>query len=257
MRAMSEGSDTNPTAAIILIGNELLSGKVTDENGKYLIGELRALGVEVRELRIIPDQLETIAKTVRALSAAVTHLFTTGGVGPTHDDVTLAGVAAAFGVELVENATMAHHIEQVFADNPDRCRAFMKLALVPEGTTLLQSSELLWPVYRVENVYILPGVPEIFRRQFDSVRDRFHSDPFYLSTIYFTIDEGQLAPGLNEACRRFPGITFGSYPVWKNSDYRVRVTIESKQRASVESARRWLVSHFRGDAIYKIVDGLA
>ncbi len=248
---------SEPTAAVILIGNELLSGKIADENGKHLIGELRALGVSLREIRIIPDEIDEIADCVRSLASRFDYIFTTGGVGPTHDDITLEGLAAAFGVGMVQNGTMAHHIENAFAKDKERRDAFMKMAQVPEGTTLLQSSELLWPIYSVNNVYVLPGVPEIFRRQFDAIKERFASEPFFLRTIYFRIDEGELAPTVTEACRTFPGIAFGSYPVWGQPDYRVRVTLESKDRQTVEDGYDWLLARIESEKIFKVVDGAA
>ena len=253
---MDDVDNSIPTAAVALIGDEILSGKVSDENGVYLIKELRTLGVAVRELRVIADDLERIADSVRYLSGRHTHVFTTGGVGPTHDDLTLEGVAMAFDRPLVENAGMVHHITETFADRPEKKVAFLKMALVPEGTTLIQTGDVFWPVYNVENVYILPGVPEIFRRQFGAIRDRFMADPFFLRTVYFRVGEGELAPTVTEACQRFPGISFGSYPVWKNEDYRVRVTIESKERQTVDNAYRWLMDQYTGDEIYKVVDGI-
>lgn len=252
---MSETGQHDPTAAVVLIGNELLTGKVVDENGTYLVRELRSLGVTVREVRIVPDEIEAIGRSIRQLTPEHDTVFTSGGVGPTHDDITLEGIAAAFDVALVENGTMAHHVDRVFANDPDRHSAFSKMARVPEGTTLIQSADLLWPIYRVKNVYILPGVPEIFRRQFDAIKSRFLSEPFFLRTIYFRIGEGDLAPNLMEACRAFPTISLGSYPVWDRSDYRVRVTIESKVRRSVEDAYIWLLERFGGEVIFKVVDG--
>ena len=252
---MTAEAKASPTAAIILIGNELLSGKIVDRNGAYLVSELRALGVALREVNIISDELEPISRAASELSERNDYVFTSGGVGPTHDDLTLDGLAAAFGVGLVENGTMAHHIHAVFAQDEDRRQAFMKMALVPEGTTLMQNADLLWPVYCIRNVYVLPGVPEIFRRQFDAIKDRFRSQPFYLRTIYFRVDEGELAPTVTKACRHFPGVSFGSYPVWDKATHRVRVTIESKTRARVEDAYKWMVERIRADKIFKVVDG--
>ena len=252
---MTDEAKASPTAAIILIGNELLSGKIVDKNGAYLISELRALGVALQEIHIIADELDPISRAALALSERNDHVFTSGGVGPTHDDLTLDGLAAAFGVGLVENGTMAHHINAVFAHDEDRRSAFMKMARVPEGTSLMQNSDLLWPVYCIRNVYVLPGLPEIFRRQFDAIKDRFKSQPFYLRTIYFRVDEGELAPTVTKACREFSGVSFGSYPVWDQANYRVRVTIESKARATVEAAYKWMVERIRPDKIFKVVDG--
>jgi molybdenum cofactor synthesis domain-containing protein len=246
-----------PDAAIVLIGNELLSGKVVDENGAYLIASLRALGVAVREMRVIPDELASISECVRALSGRFDTVFTSGGVGPTHDDITLEGLARAFEVPLVENATMAQHVQRVFARDEEKRAAFMKMAQVPEGTTLLQSADLLWPLYRIENVYVLPGVPEIFRRQFDAIKERFASRPFFLRTIYFRVDEGLLAPTLTEACREFPSIAIGSYPVLNQPDYRVKVTLESKDRSDVEGGYDWLLARVSAAEVFKVVDGAA
>lgn len=245
----------SPTAALILVGNELLSGKIEDRNGPYATRELRNLGVSLQEVRVIPDLVEAIGSAVAALSASSQYVFTSGGVGPTHDDITLEGIAAAFDVPLVENDAMANHIKRVFSHDQERRTAFMKMAMVPQGTELMQSADLLWPVYCVRNVYVLPGVPEIFRTQFDAIKARFLSEPFFLRTVYFRVDEGELAPTVSEASREYPGVSFGSYPVWNQPNYRVRVTIESKVRASVEEAYKWLVQRIRGDKIYKVVDG--
>jgi molybdenum cofactor synthesis domain-containing protein len=244
-----------PTAGLVLIGDELLSGKVVDENGAVLIKSLRSQGVAVRELRVIADDLEAIATSVRELAASYTWVFTTGGVGPTHDDITLEGVARAFGVPLVENEGMMQQIDELFASDPVKRESFRKMARVPVGSTLLRSAEIRWPIYQVENVFILPGVPQIFRKQFEAIRDRFRAEPFFLRTIYFRIGEGGLAALVTDACDRFPGVAFGSYPVWDEPDYRVRVTIESKERDQVDSAYRWLADQFDGDEIYKVVDG--
>ena len=244
-----------PTAAVILIGNELLSGKVTDENGDYLIRELRTLGVLLQELRVVSDEISAIAEAVKSLSERNDMVFTSGGVGPTHDDITLEGIARAFGVEIVENEGMAQHIREVFRDEPERRASFMKMAQVPMGTMLIQNAELFWPIYQVHNVYVLPGVPVIFRRQFDAIKSRFSSAPFVLKTIYLSIGEGQLASTLTTACRIFPGIAFGSYPVWGDPNYRVRVTLEAKDKNAVDDGYQWLCSEVGAEHIFKVVEG--
>ncbi|MBN1946675.1 MAG: competence/damage-inducible protein A [Bradymonadales bacterium] len=252
---MERKSAHTPTAAILLIGDELLSGKVADENGSYLIGTLREMGVAIREIRVISDTVEAIAGCARQLSERYDHLFTSGGIGPTHDDVTLAGMALAFEVPLVENALLAHHLAALFGGDQVRQAAFLKMAQVPEGTVLIWSSGLRWPLYTYRNIYLLPGIPEIFRRQFDAIKDRFLSTPFFLRTIYYRLHEGVLAPVLTQACQLYPGASFGSYPILHEEHYQVRITVESKEKRLVEEASDWLLDHFGRESIFKVVDG--
>src|SRR5438046_2315085 len=166
------------TAGIILIGNEILSGKTVDANAAYLCRELRELGVEVRRVVVIPDEVSLIAEEVAAFSKAFDLVFTSGGVGPTHDDVTIEGVARAMGVPVVRHPELVALLERYYRDKVTD--AALRMAEIPEGAELITGNGLRFPNVAMRNVYVLPGVPEIFRRKFDAMRERFRDAPIQL-----------------------------------------------------------------------------
>src|SRR4029453_9247734 len=216
------------TAGIVLIGNELLSGKITDANATYLCKELRALGVEVRRISVIPDEVDLIANEVREFSRASDVVFTSGGVGPTHDDVTMEGVARAIGVPVVRDDRLVALITRYAKGAVTEAR--LRMALIPEGAELVAGEQLMFPVVMVRNIYILPGVPEIFRQKFEAVRERFRETPFFLTSVFVDMGEGTLADYLNELLHHHPLLQLGSYPEFSNPEYKVKVTLESKDR---------------------------
>src|SRR5215472_5696824 len=163
------------TAGLIVIGNEILSGKVTDTNSAFLARELRAQGVSLRRTVVIPDEVEVIAAEVRAMRYAVDVLFTSGGVGPTHDDVTMAGVARGLGRRVVRHPSLEKKLREFFGGELNDAR--LKLAEVVEGTELEFHANSRFPTFQIENIYILPGIPEIFREEVLALRDRLVSDP--------------------------------------------------------------------------------
>src|SRR5438445_398149 len=156
------------TAGIILIGNELLSGKVVDANAAYLCRELRALGVDVRRIVVIPDEVNQIAAEVAQFSGRFDVVFTSGGVGPTHDDVTIEGVARAFGVPVVRDARMVEVIQRFSGGNLNAAR--LRMAEIPEGALPMMGDGLVFPAVVMKNVYVLPGVPELFRQKIQEGR---------------------------------------------------------------------------------------
>jgi molybdenum cofactor synthesis domain-containing protein len=238
------------TAGIVLIGNELLSGKVVDANAAYLCRQFRELGVEVRKISVIPDEVELIAEEVREFRAAYTWVFTSGGVGPTHDDVTIEGIARAVGVPVVRHPELVGRLEELYKDRLNPAR--LKMAEIPEGAELLAMDSLIVPVLAIGNVFVFPGVPEIFRRKFEAIKERFRERPFLLRSVYVRIGEGSLAEHLNAMLRAFPELLCGSYPEFSNPDYRVRVTLESKEPHYLERALRDLLDRLPPDAVVRI-----
>src|SRR5499433_983490 len=216
------------TAGIILIGNEILSGKVVDANASYLCRELRMLGVDVRKISVIPDEVDLIASEVTEHSRTFDIVFTSGGVGPTHDDVTIEGVARALGVKVVRDPQLVHLIETLMKGRVNEAR--LRMAEVPEGAELVAGENLTFPAVVARNIYVLPGVPEIFRQKFEALKERFRESPFFLCSIFVNIAEGTLADHLNELLRSHPDLMLGSYPEFFNADYKVKVTLESKDR---------------------------
>jgi len=226
--------DVTRTAAILVIGNEILTGKVEETNARWLTAELYELGVGLRRIQVVPDEVDAIAEAVRSIRPAVDHVFTSGGVGPTHDDVTVAGIARALEREVVRVEPLASVLRKFYGD---RCNDdVLRMADAPAGFELIECCDRYWPVLSVENVVILPGVPEIFRRKFASIRERFRSTPFAIEILHTSLDEGLLAMHLNRIAATFPEVAIGSYPQFTDPSWKVRVTLESKNAGAVARA---------------------
>jgi molybdenum cofactor synthesis domain-containing protein len=236
-----------PTAAIVVIGDEILTGKFSEENAAFLIGELRALGVELRRITVIPDDLDDIAATVREASARADYVFTSGGVGPTHDDVTIAAVARAFGTTVTRHPELEAKVRGYWKDQ--LADANLRLADIPTGSELVypragnesqplhaRGKDALWPVVCFKNVYILPGVPTLFRRKFVDIRDRFRSAPVTTARLYVDGEEGELAPDMDAIVAAHPRVRVGSYPRFSERDFRVLITLEGSDAADVRAA---------------------
>jgi molybdenum cofactor synthesis domain-containing protein len=225
---------------IVIIGNEILSGKFADENASFLIGELRALGVELGRIAVIPDQIEDIAETVPRHAARFDAVFTSGGVGPTHDDVTMAGIARGFDTRVVRQPELERLLREYYKER--LTDSHLRLAEVPEGTELVYGTDPVWPVMCYRNVYILPGVPSLFRRKFLAIRERFRSRPFHTARVYVMADEATIAPDLDRVVAAHPAVAFGSYPRFDEPDYRVLLTVESQDPDAAGSATRALTA---------------
>jgi len=238
------------TAGIILIGNEILSGKIEDANAAYLCRELRALGVEVRRIAVIPDEVQVIAAEVAAFSRDHDVVFTSGGVGPTHDDVTIEGAARAAGVPVVRHPALVELLGGYYGDR--LTEAHLKMAEIPQGAELIGDDALRFPTIRLGNVYILPGVPQIFRQKFDAIRERFRDRPFHLRNVFVRVGEGTLAEYLNGLLREFPALLLGSYPELANPEYRVKVTLESRDGTYLEDALARFLERLPPDAVVKV-----
>jgi len=238
------------TAGIILVGNEILSGKIVDANASYLCRELRGLGVEVRRITVIPDEVDLIAVEVARFSADYDVVFTSGGVGPTHDDVTIEGVARAAGVGVVRHPALVALLRGFYRDTLNE--AHLKMAEVPEGAELLADESVRFPTILMRNVYILPGVPEIFRRKFDALRERFRDQPIFLKNVFVSIGEGSLADHLNALVREYPELLCGSYPEFSNPEYKVKVTLESRDLAFLDRALAELLKRLPADSIVRV-----
>ncbi|MEP7272931.1 MAG: molybdopterin-binding protein [Acidobacteriota bacterium] len=238
------------SAAILVIGDEILSGKTDDLNARFLISELRDLGVSLRGIQVIPDIIEEVANGVRLLSPTVDFLFTSGGVGPTHDDVTILGIARAFDVEVVRHPLLEARILAHFGAAAEESR--LAMANVPDGSELIEAPDLRWPVLLCHNVYILPGVPELFREKFLAIREMFRVAPFFLRSVTTLEDEFDIAERLNTVVRAFPEVAIGSYPNFSTADFRVKLTLESKNSLALEAAVKALLAALDGQQIVNV-----
>lgn len=222
-------------AAALVIGNELLTGKVADENISYLARSLFDVGVSLQRVVICPDVLETIAHDVNALRAAHDWLFTSGGVGPTHDDITIDAVAHAFGRPLVRSTAVESLIRGHYGERTTE--EHLRMANMPDGAELVHNARVPWPTVKVENVLILPGIPEIFRAKVEALKELVRADrPFVSRAVYTWCDEGSIASLLEKLTHHHPDIAIGSYPRWNHADYRVKLTFDGTNAESVEAA---------------------
>jgi molybdenum cofactor synthesis domain-containing protein len=238
------------TAAVLIIGSEVLSGKVTDQNSPFLAQELRGLGVEVRRILTIPDELSVIVRDVRELARDHDLVFTTGGVGPTHDDVTIAAIAQAFARPLVRHPLLEGVLRRHYGEAITPAQ--LRMADVPEGSRLVGKGDVGFPVVALENVFIFPGIPESVRRKFGRIREEFREAPYILRRIFLRCDEGEIAAELYRALDRFPALQLGSYPILHQPDHRVVLTLESKQSDEVDRAVQFLVDHLPASTVVRV-----
>lgn len=248
---------STPTVAAIAIGNELLSGKVTDLNLTYAIQELRALGANLVLALVIPDTLDAIGDALHYALARAEHVFTTGGVGPTHDDLTVPAIARAIGRPLVRDASLEEAIRSWYGTHVND--EVLRMADVPEGAEIEHDARSFVPLAGVrldgKTVHWFPGEPNHFKRQFDRWKKRFEgSQPYALAQIYLDVDEAEIARDLREV-ENANQVAIGSYPKYDQdaaaAGYRVLVTIESKDRGAVEAALKDLLGRLRPGRLLK------
>lgn len=238
------------SAGIVIIGNEVLSGKTRDTNSHFLCTELRHLGVEVQKISVIQDDVELIGREVAAFSSRFDFVFTTGGVGPTHDDVTMAGIAYGFGLKIIRHPDLERRLRDRHGSNINAPR--LRMAEVPEGAELLGPDSLFAPVVKIRNVYIFPGIPKILYERFDAIKETFREAPYFLRSVYVKEGEGVIATLLNELLASFPELLLGSYPVLDDPGYKVKVTLESKDAEYLNQALQNFLTALPDGAVHRI-----
>jgi len=236
------------TAGIIIIGNEILSGKVQDSNSFFLVSELRALGVSVMRISVIPDDIELIGREALLFSETYDYVFTSGGVGPTHDDITMEGIANGFNAKLICHPALEERFRRRYGNAANE--AIMKMAVVPEGTELIEVDG--FPVISFRNIFVFPGIPELLRRKFFALKERFRSASFYLKRIFLNTEESDIAAALNAVVAEHADVVFGSYPILNNPDYKIIITAESKSEAAMLAAAGAFMSAIPEDIIFRV-----
>lgn len=224
-------------AAAVIIGNEVLSAKVRDANGPVLIQRLRDQGIPLHSVETIPDEVDVIAEAVSRARQRARWVFTSGGIGPTHDDVTVKAVAQALGRPVIRLPEMVALLEK---NHPEGASiAALRLADAPEGAHLIAAEGMWFPALAVEDLFMLPGVPSLFRVQLDAVLATLPSFPIFLRTLYVTLRETEFALLLDAVDAEFPDVSIGSYPSFDRAlDYRVKLTFEGTEDAPVLAALR-------------------
>ncbi len=212
---------TNPTAAILIIGDEILSGRTQDTNTHFLAGELTAHGIDLLQVRVVPDDAPTIINAVRELSSTHTHLFTSGGIGPTHDDITADCIAAAFEVPIdIRDDARALLTEFYTAKNADITAARLRMARIPQGAVLIENPVSIAPGFTLENVHVMAGVPAVFKAMVASLLPTLTGGtPLLSQTLRLMFPESQIAKPLGEIAQANPDISLGSYPFSRDGKY--------------------------------------
>jgi molybdenum cofactor synthesis domain-containing protein len=229
------------TAAILVIGCEILSGRVRDENSPWLAAQLRALGVDLRAIEVLPDEVELLVPRIQQLSAAHDHLFTSGGLGPTHDDRTMEAVGAAFGEPLLLHSELAALLEsrlQPETMSEPRRKAMLSMCRLPVSAQIWRHDDLFFPLVSVQNVFILPGVPHLFRRKFLAFRTMFEGVPVATRQVTTRLDEPSFATGLAALQIAWPDVEIGSYPVRTDNGWTTTITLESRRESSLAACHQ-------------------
>jgi molybdenum cofactor synthesis domain-containing protein len=232
------GSSEQPvTACLIIIGNEILSGRTVDANLAYIATRLGETGIRMAEARIVPDHETAIVDAVNACRARHSYVFTTGGIGPTHDDITAACVAKAFGRRYERNREAERRLLAYYP--PERVNeARMSMADMPEGAELIDNPISVAPGFRLENVYVLPGVPKIMQAMLDGLLPRLRGGARVLSrAITVLAPEGDVAAaGLGDIQARFPALEIGSYPFWRPEGPGTTIVFRGTDPVQIDAA---------------------
>jgi molybdenum cofactor synthesis domain-containing protein len=222
------------TAAAIIIGDEILSGKVRDANTVPLIDLFTEIGVDLQRISYIGDAEEDIISEVRACAERYDAVITSGGVGPTHDDRTVAAISKAFGVEVERHPDLVEMIKMWWGDR--FTEAALRMADIPAGSRLIHSSDGLIPMVAFRNVYIFPGIPRLFAAKIPALRGELTGRPKHLANLYLNSDESSIADRLTAVDGSCPEVKIGSYPRSEGEDHRVWITFEAADPAAVNAA---------------------
>ena len=235
----------------VIIGNEVLTAKVVEANGTHLIRRLRERGIELNSVHMVRDEIDDLVEILAACRRKTKFVITSGGVGPTHDDVTVRAVALTLQRPVVRLPEMESRIRSYYGERPVPVEA-LRMAEGPAGSTLIPCGDLRFPVLECDGVFMLPGVPQLFKVQLEAVLSQLPGTPGVLRQLYLSVGEADIAAALDGVARAWPHVAFGSYPTWgEGMDHRVRLTIEHASGEVVEGAVAALESALGSSIIRK------
>jgi len=223
-----------PKACLLIIGDEILSGRTQDANLKFIGQRLAEMGILLQEARVIPDTPDVIVETLNTCRARYTYVFTTGGIGPTHDDITTVCVARAFGREVVRNPEAVAILKEYYGERVNEAR--LKMTEVPDGpdVELINNRVTAAPGYRIENVYVLAGIPNIAQAMFEAFAPTLQSgDPVHSNNVDAFVRESDIAAELSEIQAKYPHVSIGSYPTMRDKKFCTSVVARSTDQQAV------------------------
>jgi molybdenum cofactor synthesis domain-containing protein len=226
-----------PTACVLIIGDEILSGRTQDANVQFLGRRLAELGIRLGECRIVPDVPEAIVAALNAVRRTYTYVFTTGGIGPTHDDITTDCIAAAFGRKVVRHAGAASAIAAYYGERTNEAR--LRMANVPDGpdVVLIENHISVAPGYRIENVFVMAGVPSVAQAMFEAVAPSLRKGPpVYSQSVDAPVREGDIAAALARIQTAYPGVAIGSYPFMRHDRLGTSIVARGTDKNAIAAA---------------------
>jgi molybdenum cofactor synthesis domain-containing protein len=246
-----------PTAAVLLIGNEILSGRTQDANLNYLARQLAALGIRLKEARVVVDEEDAIVEAVNALRARYSYVFTTGGIGPTHDDITAESIARAFGRRHLIHPEAYRILEAYYQEvGREFNAARLRMAHTPEGASLIQNALSRAPGFRIENVFVMAGIPAVMRAMFEAVAPTLETGPAVRSRAIATfLPEGEIAKGLGELQQRHGALEIGSYPFVREGRVGTTLVLRGTDAGALDTAAEELKALIEGLGAAAVEEG--
>lgn len=242
----ASASSKTVTACLLIIGNEILSGRTKDANLQFLALELNKLGVRLLECRVVPDIERTIVDTLNEVRKKFDYVFTTGGIGPTHDDITADCIAKAFGVGISEHPEAVARMTRHYGDPALFTPARRRMARVPHGGVLVDNPVSVAPGFQMENVFTFAGIPAVMQAMFQSMKHRLAGGtPVVSRTVRTNLPEGIIAEPLGELQKRYPDLDIGSYPAFRNGKPSVSLVLRGTDDARLVEASRELITTIR------------
>ena len=238
----------DPTAGLVVIGDEVLSAQIQEKNAALALPKLRAAGMFVKRCSIITDSPDDIQETIKSFSARFTWVITSGGVGPTHDDRTMESIAKAFDTDLHRPQELLEILKQYV--KPPLHEGFLRLADVPKGSELIYSEHHKSPLVLFKNIFICPGIPDLFEAKLKTILDKIGSTPFIESSIYLSLEEPHLATELRAFALKHQDVQIGSYPKL-TGDWKTRLTVKSKNKDRVQEVSSELSAMFSDHLVSK------
>lgn len=247
-----------PSACLLIIGDEILSGRTQDTNLRYIGERLAAMGIRLGEARVVPDVTDVIVETLNSVRALYTYVFTTGGIGPTHDDITTACVARAFERKVVRHPEAVRRLVAYYGHQPNEAR--LKMAEVPEGpdVALIDNRVTAAPGYRIANVFVMAGVPSIARAMFDAAAPMLKGgDPVFSNSVDGLVREGDIAAELSAIQDKYPKASIGSYPFRRDGALGTSIVARSTDKAVIAAALSEVAAVMRAKGAAPVMGTLA